>query len=94
MGAYIQRLCSAYYDNAINKSAAPRIDHGCWSFETRQWTSTPISDYKEPDEPVEELLPWVILEALCPEFGLDKYGSLHIVSLSAYVSQKIKYQKA
>ena len=89
MGAYIQRICSAFYDNAINKNAAPRIDHGSWSFETRKWCGTPLSDYEEPEEPCEDLLNWVILEALCPEFGLDEYGSLHIVSLSAYVSRKI-----
>ena len=86
IGAYIQRLSSAFYENAINNAAAPRIDHGSWSFDTHEWSSTPTSDYLEPVEPCRDLISWVIMESLCPEFEVDQHGSLRLVSLSAYVS--------
>ena len=89
MGAYIQRICSAFYENAANKAAAPRIDHGSWSFDKREWSSTPTSDYLEPEEPCKDPISWVIMEALCPEFEVDQFGSLRLTSLSAYVSASL-----
>ena len=90
LGAYIQRLSSVFYENAINKNAAPRIDHGAWSFHTREWSSTPISAYSESSELCQDPVRWLILESLCFQFDVDQYGSLFVQSISGYVSNKNK----
>jgi len=85
-GAFVQRLSTALYENCTNKIVGSRIDHGSWSFESRKWSSTPTSHYVEPLALYSDMHHWIVLECLCAEFTVDRFGSLKVKSLSAYVS--------
>ncbi|CBY41971.1 unnamed protein product, partial [Oikopleura dioica] len=83
-GAFVQRLSTVLYENCTNKIVGARIDHGSWSFESRKWSSTPTSRYVEPLALFSDMHHWIVLECLCAEFTVDRFGSLKVKSLSAY----------
>jgi len=89
-GAYVQRVSDAFVEHSVNNKSeiARRANYpGVWDFKDYEPAKKPVSTYCEDvTKPIENLVPWTELGALCFKWEIDGLGFLKITSISGYVS--------